>query len=196
MGDTTPRDRSYGRSMTTRRVLTAALLAPLLGVAFTACDRPSPATVQQARITNPIRENSINAQVGQLRLLGTRIDTAAERKSIAGSNVGLFTTIANDGDTPDKLVNVSSVYATKVVQRQGASGPEQPVAVDIPGKIAVSLQYVGGLHLEMVDLKVTAQAGRLLPVTFTFEKAGSVTVNVFIDGFGLTTVSPPSPTTS
>ena len=62
--------------------------------------------------------------------------------------------------------------------------------------MAVSLQYVGGLHLEMVELKITAQAGRLLPVTFTFEKAGSVTVDVFIDGFGLQTVSPPSPTTS
>jgi copper(I)-binding protein len=196
MGDTAARDRSYGRSMTTRRVLAAALLTPLVGMGIAACDRPSPATVQQSRITNPIRENSINAQVGNIRLLGTRIDTAAERKSIAGSNVGLFTTIANDGDTPDKLVSVSSVYATKVVQRQGTSGPEQPVAVDIPGEIAVSLQYAGGLHLEMVELKITAQAGRLLPVTFTFEKAGSVTVNVFIDGFGLPTVSPPSPTTS
>lgn len=182
--------------MKTRRVLVGALLAPLLGVGIAACERPSPATVQQARITNPIRENSVNAQVGGLRLLGTRIDTAAERKSIAGSNVGLFTTIANDGDTADKLVGVSSVYATRVVQRQGTSGPEQPVGVDIPERIAVSLQYPGGLHLEMVDLKITAQAGRLLPVRFTFEKAGSVTVNVFIDGFGLPTVSPPSPTTS
>ena len=182
--------------MTTRRVLAAALLAPLLGVGIAACERPSPATVQQSRITNPIRENSINAQVGQIRLLGTRIDTAAERKSIAGTNVGLFTTIANDGDSADKLVGVTSDYATRVVQRQGTSGPEQPVAVDVPGKMAVSLQYVGGLHLEMVELKITAQAGRLLPVTFTFEKAGAVTVDVFIDGFGLQTVSPPSPATS
>ena len=191
-----PPRRPYGQRVTTRRVLVVALVAPLLALGATACDRPSPATVQQSRITNPIRENSINAQVGRLRLLGTRIDTAAERKSIAGSNVGLFTTIANDGDTPDRLVDVTSVYATRVVQRQGTEGPEQPVSVDIPGETAVSLQYPGGLHLEMVQLKITAQAGRLLPVTFTFEKAGSVTVDVFIDGFGLPTVSPPTATTS
>ena len=91
---------------------------------------------------------------------------------------------------------MTSDYATQVVQRQGTDGPEQPVSVELPGELAVSLQYPGGLHLEMVELTITAQAGRLLPVTFTFEKAGAVTVNVFIDGFGLPTVSPPSPTTS
>ena len=195
-GEARPPGRSYRHDVTTRRAFAIALTLPLLGAGIAACDRPSPATVQQARITNPIRQNSVNAQIGNIRLLGTRIDTAAERKSIPGTNVGLFTTLANDGDTPDRLVGVSSVYAARVIQRQGTGGPEQPVSVDLPGETAVSLQYPGALHLEMVDLKLTAQAGRLLPVTFTFEKAGSITIDVFIDGFGLPTVSPPTAATT
>jgi copper(I)-binding protein len=90
-------------------------------------------------------------------------------------------------------VAVSTVYARQVVMRQGTDGTQSPVSIEVPGAGVVSLQYPGGLHLEMVDLKVDVRAGRLLPVTFRFEKAGTVTVNVFVDGFGLPTVSPVSP---
>ena len=89
---------------------------------------------------------------------------------------------------------VSTVYAKQVVMRQGRDGAEAAGARRGRRRNGVvSLQYPGGLHLEMVDLKVDVRAGRLLPVTFRFEKPGTVTVNVFVDGFGLPTVSPVSP---
>jgi copper(I)-binding protein len=176
--------------MRTSPIIVAAFLAAGL-VPLSACtSQPDPV---QSRITNPARGTSVNAQAGNIRLLATRIDAPEERKLLGGSNTGLFTTLANDGDTPDRLVAVSTVYARQVVMRQGTDGTQSPVSIEVPGAGVVSLQYPGGLHLEMVDLKVDVRAGRLLPVTFRFEKAGTVTVNVFVDGFGLPTVSPVSP---
>src|SRR6478609_5036609 len=171
-------------AMRTSPIVVAALLSVSV-VPLAACtSQPDPV---QARITNPARGTSVNAEVGSLRLLATRIDAPEDRKLLTGSNTGLFTTLANDGATADRLVAVSTAYARQVIMRQGTDGPEAPV------KGVVSLQYPGGLHLEMVDLELDVRAGRLLPVTFRFEKAGSVTVNVFVDGFGLPTVSPVSP---
>jgi len=179
--------------MRTSPIVVVALLS-LSVVPLAACtSQPDPV---QARITNPARGTSVNAEVGRIRLLATRIDAPEDRKLLGGSNTGLFTTLANDGDAADRLVGVSSVYARQVVMRQGTDGPEAPVQVDVPGNGVVSLQYPGGLHLEMVDLKLDVRAGRLLPVTFRFEKSGTVTVNVFVDGFGLPTVSPATVTTS
>ncbi|WP_330474483.1 copper chaperone PCu(A)C [Terrabacter sp. C0L_2] len=176
--------------MRTSTVVTAALLSASL-VPLAACT--SQRDPVQERITNAARGTSVNAEAGRIRLLATRIDAPEERKLLGGSNTGLFTTLANDGDTADRLVAVSTVYARQVVMRQGTDGTESPVQIEVPTAGVVSLQYPGGLHLEMVGLLVDVRAGRLLPVTFRFEKSGSVTVNVFVDGFGLPTVSPVSP---
>jgi copper(I)-binding protein len=176
--------------MRTSQIVVAALLTTSLASLAACTSQPDPV---QKRITNPARGTSVNAQVGGIRLLATRIDAPEERRLLGGSNTGLFTTLANDGAAADRLVAVSTVYARQVVMRQGTDGAEGPVRIDVPGAGVVSLQYPGGLHLEMVDLKVDVRAGRLLPVSFRFEKAGTVTVNVFVDGFGLPTVSPVSP---
>ena len=62
-----------------------------------------------------------------------------------------------------------------------------------PDRYLVTGRLTGNFPGGTADLKVDVRAGRLLPVTFRFEKAGTVTVNVFVDGFGLPTVSPVSP---
>ena len=150
----------------------------------------------QARIDNPARGNSVNAQIGDIRLLATRIDAPEERKVLAATSTGLFTTLANDGSQADTLVAVSTSYATRTILRDGTNGAERPVEVPVPAHGVVSLQYPGHTHLELVDLKVDVRAGRLLPVQFRFAKAGTATVNVFVDGFGLPTVSPVTSATS
>jgi copper(I)-binding protein len=148
-----------------------------------------------ARITNPVRQNSVNASVGNLRLLATRVEAPDDQQHLKNGNVALFTTLANDGTSSDRLVGVSTVYARQVVYRVG-DGAEAPVAVTVPAKGVASMQYPGGPHLELVDLKVDVAGSRFIPVTFRFENNGSLTVNVFVEGFGFPTVSPPTPTTS
>ena len=151
-----------------------------------ACTAPGSA---DARITNPVRQNSVNASVGNLRLLATRVEAPDDAQHLQNGNVGLFTTLANDGTSADKLAGVSTVYARQVVYRVG-EGAESSIAVNVPAKGVASMQYPGGPHLELVDLKVDVAGGRFIPVTFRFENNGSVAVNVFVEGFGFPTVSP------
>jgi copper(I)-binding protein len=159
-----------------------------VGLLAAACQSQPDST--QARIDNPVRGSSVNAQVGDIRLLATRIDAPEDRKVLAATSTGLFTTLVNDGSQDDTLVAVSTSYATRTVLRDGTDGAEQPVNVPVPAHGVVSMQYPGHLHLELVDLKLDVRAGRLLPVQFRFAKAGTATVAVFVDGFGLPTVSP------
>ncbi len=163
-------------------------------LATAACQSQPDST--QTRIDTPPLGNSVNAQIGDIRLLATRIDAPEERKVLAATSTGLFTTLANDGSQADTLVAVSTSYATRTILRDGTDGPERPVNVPVPAHGVVSLQYPGQTHIELVDLKVDVRAGRLLPVQFRFSRSGTATVNVFVDGFGLPTVSPVTPSGS
>jgi len=167
-----------------RRGVAVAAGLLLLG----ACTTANPV---DARITNPVRQNSVNASVGNIRLLATRVEAPDDNQHLKNGNVGLFTTLANDGTSADRLVGVSTVYARQVVYRVG-EGAEAPIAVTIPPKGVGSMQYPGGPHLELVDLKVDVNGSRFIPVTFRFENNGSLTMNVFVEGFGFPTVSPPT----
>jgi periplasmic copper chaperone A len=153
-----------------------------------ACTQANPV---EARVSNPVRQNSVNASVGNLRLLATRVEAPDDLLHTKNGNVGLFVTLANDGTSGDRLVGVSTVYARSVVYRVG-DGPEGPIAVVIPPKGVASMQYPGGPHLELVDLKVDLAGSRFIPVTFRFENNGSLAMNVFVEGFGFPTVSPPT----
>jgi len=60
----------------------------------------------------------------------------------------------------------------------------RPVAgIDLPAGQAVTLQP-GGLHIMLVDLAKPLKAGQTFPLTLTFEKAGSKTVNVAVEKIG------------
>ncbi|EWT02427.1 hypothetical protein N865_04860 [Intrasporangium oryzae NRRL B-24470] len=174
--------------------LAALAAAASLVLAGSACSQSNEAV--DARIANPLRGNSVNAMVGDIRLLATRVEAPSDSVHLTNGNVGLFTTFANDGNAPDRLVAVSTVYARQVVLRDGLGGPDAPISVPVPARGVASLQYPGGLHLELVDLKFDVRGGSFLPVSFRFEKAGSITVNVFVEGFSLATVSPVTPSSS
>ena len=175
-------------SVTARAVVCAAAVCATLAGCSSA---PDPV---QARITNPTRQNSVNASVGNVRLLATRIEAPDDQLHLKNGNVGLYTTLANDGSTPDRLVGVSTVYAQQVVLRDG-DGPAQPVSVAVPARGVASMQYPGGPHLELVNLQVDVAGSRFVPVTFRFD-GGTVTVDVFVEGFGFPTVSPLTTTPS
>src|SRR6478672_3566112 len=95
-----------------RRGVAVAAGLMLLG----ACTTANPV---DARITNPVRQNSVNASVGNIRLLATRVEAPDDNQHLKNGNVGLFTTLANDGTSADRLVGVSTVYARQVVYRVG-----------------------------------------------------------------------------
>jgi copper(I)-binding protein len=170
----------------------ARLLAVVASAAVTlaACD--SAPDLQQKRVENPVRGDSVNATAGSLSLLAVRIETPSDVVHVEGGNVGLFLTIANSGATADTLTAASTVDAESIVLRDGMEEPAPRISVEIPPGGVVSMQYPGGPHLELVGLKRDVGGGRFMPVTFRFADAGPATVNVFVQGFAHPTVSPGS----
>ena len=174
----------------TARVLTAALLL-VLGVVLAGCgdDVPSRQDVREKRINDPVRRDSVSARVGSIRLVGMRIQRPEGESVPAGSNSALFLTLANSG-VADTLVAVSSVDARSIIQRDGDEDPEKSINVRVDVGGVVSMQHASGLHLELVDFKREVRTRSFVPVTFRFEQAGEVTVQVFVSGVDHPVVAP------
>ncbi len=92
---------------------------------------------------------------------------------------GGFLTITNNGSEPDRLIAASSPIA-KTVQlhtmemKNGVMMMhEVEGGIEIPAGGTVTLAP-GGFHIMFITLKDTLSEGGQVPVTLTFEKAGSV----------------------
>ena len=85
---------------------------------------------------------------------------------------------------------MTAASATSVVLRVGATDRKEGINLEVlPGGVA-SLQYPGGPHFELVELKQDVGRGSFLPVTFHFRRAGDVEVNVFVQAFDRPIVTP------
>ena len=125
---------------------------------------------------------AVSAQTGRLE-----VDNAWARATPGKSAIGAaYVTIRSP--TADKLVAASSPIAKKAemhtMSMEGMVMKMRPVAgIDLPAGQAVTLQP-GGLHIMLVDLAKPLKAGQTFPLTLTFEKAGSKTVNVAVEKIG------------
>ena len=119
-----------------------------------------------------------------------RIEGAWARATPPGGKVGgAFITLLNTGNVPDRLVSASSAIAERVelhthimdgnVMRMREVEGGIPLA---PGEM-VKLQP-GGFHIMLLGLKQGLTAGSRFPLTLTFEKAGSVQVDVPVEAIG------------
>jgi periplasmic copper chaperone A len=126
--------------------------------------------------------SAISAQTGQLEVSNAWA-RATPGKSATGA---AYVTIHSP--TADKLVAASSPVAKKAelhtMSMSGMVMKMRPVAsIDIPAGQAVTLQP-GGLHIMLVGLAKPLQTGQSFPLTLTFDKAGSRTVNVTVEKIG------------
>jgi copper(I)-binding protein len=100
-----------------------------------------------------------------------------------------YLTIANSGSEPDRLIAASSPLAgkTELHQMELKDGvmTMRPVegGVEIPAGGSVSLAP-DGFHIMFMELKDSFKEGGKLPVTLTFEKAGSVDTFLHILAIG------------
>ena len=174
-----------------RRAVVVSLLAGVALALIAGCAASGGDRLLDARRPS----DSVNASAGPVRLLGVRIEHPDDAEHTEGDNVGLFLTIANQASEPDTLTAVSTVDARQIVFRDGAGPIEEEIDVAVPAGGVASLQYPGGPHLELVELGRNVRGASFLPVTFRFDNAGTVTVYVFVRGFGRPTVSPLAPST-
>lgn len=113
------------------------------------------------------------------------------RATPAGAKTGaVYVRIDNHGMDADKLVGVAGTIAAKVelhnmtmdngTMKMGPAGQ-----IEIPSHGSVALEP-HGLHIMLMGLTKPLTEGDTFPVTLTFEKAGSVELQVVVEPIGFT----------
>jgi hypothetical protein len=158
-----------------RRLLVVGVLASAL--ALTGCASGKIAqTVQQVSAVN-----SGNGRIGDIDVLGVQFDTPESTSYAKGSAAPLQVWVSNDSINADTLTEVTSPVATKV---------------EIAGTATVlpqSLQDFGSKYkITLTGLTAPLSYGVSVPVTFTFQKAGSLTIKVPVEIPGERTTGRPT----
>jgi copper(I)-binding protein len=182
-----------------RRSLVGVLAAGVLGLAVTGCGSADSGN-GAASTTRPRALDSVDGQVGPLRLLSVRVASPGDRGNgfEAGDDVPLLLTLANDGAAADVLTGASSDAAAGVAYRDGDQPPTGALQVGVPPGGIAPLREVSGPHLELSDLHESLRSGVSVSVTFSFRDAGSVTLQVPVatyDSIRTPSRTPASPTT-
>lgn len=183
----------------TRRVATAIALAAGAAIALSACSsgQVSQTAIQQAAV------NGNGAEIGDIALRNVHIayPSSQEYSIEPGGTAVLAFTIVNDSlETTDKLVSITTDYAARVVAGEEFAGltlkPQTSLqAGELPADASAEAEAEKQaankdenddapdalLLVVLEDIKAGVRPGLTIPMTFKFEKAGSVTVQVPVD---------------
>ena len=186
----------------TRRVATAIALAAGAALTLSACGAGQ--VSQTASQASAVNGNT--AQLGELALRNVHVvypDSEEYSIEPGGTAILSFTVINESNDTDDRLVDISTDYASEVVIDEQVGSlviPAQTLLTAEPGvnveDVEAALEaleqaetgtsedaavpvYV--LVVELENLNEGVRPGLTFPVTFTFENAGTVTVEVPVD---------------
>jgi len=120
------------------------------------------------------------------------ITGAWTRATVSAMSVGGgYMTITNRGSAPDRLVSLSTPAAERVevhrttIEDGTARMRQLTEGLVIPAGGTVELAP-GGLHLMLVGLKQPLQPGQSIPLTLTFERAGTVATTLNVMPMGAT----------
>lgn len=103
-------------------------------------------------------------------------------RATPAKNGGVFMTLRNAGAEPDRLVKAAAPVAAAVELhthlREGDAMRMRPVeAIPVPARGSTTLEP-GGLHVMLIGLAKPLKEGERFPLTLTFERAGSITIEV------------------
>ena len=158
-----------------RRLLVVAVLASALALSGCASGK----IAQTAQEVSSV--SSGGGQVGQINLMNVEFQTPASTSYAKGSTAPLDMWVSNDSITADTLTQVTSPVAAKV-EIQGTA--------TVPGQ---SLEDFGTKYkIALTGLTAPIVYGVSVPVTFTFQRAGTVTINVPVAIPGERTTGRPS----
>ena len=98
---------------------------------------------------------------------------------------GAYFTVENRGPQEDRLIAVASpVSAAAELHTMAMDGNVMRMravrAIDIPPGAQVALKP-GGFHVMLLDLKQPLAVGEKIPLTLTFERAGTIEVTVNVE---------------
>lgn len=117
------------------------------------------------------------------------------RASAGAAKIGAaYAKIANPGEGADRLVSASSpVAGTVELHTMAMEGDVMKMravpSIDVAPGATVELKP-GGLHIMLIDLKAPLKEGTSFPLTLSFEKGGSSTLQVQVRGIAATSDMP------
>ncbi len=119
---------------------------------------------------------------------GLVVDGWARATASKARNGAAYLSIKGNGATTDRLLSTRSVGARRVAlhahKMDGGVMKMRPVdSLEIPATGGVEMRP-GQLHLMLMGLKAPLRKGSTLPLTVTFEKAGTMTLEIKILGMG------------
>ncbi|MHC1558699.1 copper chaperone PCu(A)C [Actinomycetospora sp. C-140] len=125
-------------------------------------------------------------QVGPIVLRDLSIDAGEAQNVPSGGEVPLRGTIINEGPTADRLVSVSTPYALGARQ-EGANVVPGSNAIRMvgtePGPVGpanLDTRQSGTTRVVLTGVTQAIAAGPTYAVTFTFERAGAVTIPLIV----------------
>jgi copper(I)-binding protein len=102
----------------------------------------------------------------------------------AASNGVIYLTIANRSATADRLVAVAAAVAGKASLHrstmEGGVMKMRPVPAIAVGAGEATVLKPGGLHIMLMNLARPLREGEMFPTDLTFEKAGTIRVQVMV----------------
>jgi len=94
----------------------------------------------------------------------------------------VYMILRNTASTPDRIVAVSSPFATKGELRAGKSeGERQVSAIPIPADATVELN-ADRPHIPLLGLTEPLDGYQYFPLILTFERAGQMEIEVYVEG--------------
>jgi copper(I)-binding protein len=118
------------------------------------------------------------------------IEKPFTRATPGGSHVGAgYMAIVNKGAAADRLIAAASPMAEKIEIHEMAMAGGVMKMHQLPDGLPVDagksvMLAPGGYHLMIMGLKAPLVAGTKLPVTLTFEKAGTIEVSLDVQPIG------------
>ena len=152
---------------------TVAFACSAHDVTKAAISTPVNATIDP--MTTAAHSDAEHVQLGDLAIKGFWARAMLPGQPVAGG----FLSVTNEGATDDRLVSASSPKAGRMELHEMAMKEEVMVMREVAGGIAIAAGTTvelapGGLHIMFMDVKEQFKVGDLVPVTLTFEKAGTV----------------------
>lgn len=170
-----------------RRLLLPAL-AMAAAVALTGC-----AAGQISQTADQVAAiDGANGNIGQMTILNAQLAEPQGQAIGEGSNSQLLLWISNAGLQSDTLTSITTPYASDVRITGDAT---------IQGQTLTDLATSNGIRVTVQDFTQEVITGNSVPMTFSFEKAGSIDLNIPVqlppersEGRETIEILPPHPT--
>jgi periplasmic copper chaperone A len=162
-----------------RRLSAAVVLAA--AVTLTGCGSDAPTQTPQAEVAGGAigPDEAVSEDV---KVLAVQLEYPLDGVYEVGEDASLYLGISNTGPEPDVLVDVTGPDFADA--RTTGAGDGDSLAVEVPADDNVYVGAEGEPALTLVDLGRTLRSSQSIPVTFTFQRAGTVTVDAMVAAEG------------